>query len=129
MTNPSIAMKRLAFCTFIACLAVSSRANGQGGIITTVAGNGNKGFSGDGGPATGASLDDPEHVAVDGSGNLFISDVLNNRIRKVSPNGIITTVVGNGNSGFSGDCGPATACFVDHTRGCRGRCQRESFYR
>ena len=80
-----------------------------GGIITTVAGNGVPGFSGDGGPATGASLNQPQGVAVDAAGNLYIADTLNQRIRKVSPAGIITTVAGNGNSGFSGDGGPATS--------------------
>ena len=78
------------------------------GIITTVAGNGIKGFSGDGGPATSAELNGPNGIAVDASGNLFIADTFNNRIRKVSANGIISTVAGNGTEGFSGDGGPAT---------------------
>jgi uncharacterized protein (TIGR03437 family) len=88
------------------------------GIITTVAGNGSPGFSGDGGPATSALLSYPSAVAVDASGNIFIADWLNNRIRKVSASGIITTVAGNGvptpgaltaGEGFSGDGGPATS--------------------
>ena len=79
------------------------------GIITTVAGNGSAGYSGDGGPATSAQLDGPEGVAVDGSGNLYIADTCNNRIRKVSATGIITTVAGNGSAGYSGDGGPATS--------------------
>ena len=79
------------------------------GIITTVAGNGDFGFSGDGGLATDAQLDlPPRGVAVDGAGNLFIADDGNNRVRKVSTSGIITTVAGNGTPGFSGDSGPAT---------------------
>jgi len=78
------------------------------GIITTVAGNGIGGYSGDGGPATNASLDYPDGVAVDASGNLFIADNLNSSIRKVSTNGIITTVAGNGTWGYSGDGGAAT---------------------
>ena len=77
------------------------------GIITTVAGNGSSGFSGDGGPATSASLTNPFGVALDGTGNLFIADEGSNRIRKVDTSGIITTVAGNGSSGFSGDGGPA----------------------
>jgi len=79
-----------------------------GGIVTTIAGNGELGFSGDGGPATQAPLGTPSAVAVDSSGNVFISDADNLRIRKVSANGIITTVAGNGIAGFSGDGGPAT---------------------
>jgi sugar lactone lactonase YvrE len=79
------------------------------GIITTFAGNGTAGYSGDGGPATSAELNVGAGVAVDASGNLFIADVYNNRVRKVSTNGIITTVAGNGKPGYAGDGGPATA--------------------
>ena len=89
------------------------------GIITTIAGNGTNSFSGDGGGATNAALSSPRGVVVDTRGNLFIADYVNNRIRKVNTNGIITTVTGNGNSsyndlggfvpgGFSGDGGDAT---------------------
>ena len=78
------------------------------GIITTVAGNGSLGYSSDGGAATNASLNWPSGVAVDASGNLFIADTGNNRIRKVDPTGMITTVAGNGSSGYSGDGGLAT---------------------
>jgi sugar lactone lactonase YvrE len=78
------------------------------GIITTVAGNGTFGFSGDGGPASAAQLAAPYGVALDGLGNLFIADGANDRIRKViSPTGIITTVAGGG-YGSLGDGGPAT---------------------
>ncbi|HWD20016.1 MAG TPA: hypothetical protein VHB20_12130 [Verrucomicrobiae bacterium] len=77
-------------------------------LITTVAGNGTNGFSGDGGPATNAELNYPASVAVDGAGNLFIADFYNNRVRKVAANGVISTVAGNGTNGFSGDDGPAT---------------------
>ena len=87
------------------------------GIITTVAGNGTAGFSGDGGPATNASLNSPSGVAVDGAGNLFIADRGNQRIRKVDASGIITTVAGNGTSGFSGDGGPATSASLRGPRG------------
>ena len=64
------------------------------GVITTVAGNGAQGFSGDNGPATSAQLNDPSGVAVDSAGNLYIADSDNNRIREVS-NGVITTVAGS----------------------------------
>lgn len=84
------------------------------GIITTVAGtctpSGCTGtFSGDGGPAVAAGLDFPSGVAVDAAGNLYIADTGNDRIRKVDPDGIITTVAGNGTAGFSGDGGAATS--------------------
>ena len=78
------------------------------GIITTVAGNGLWSFSGDGGAATNATLSNPFGVTVDASGNLFIADESNNRIRKVGIDGIITTVAGNGSAGYSGDGGVAT---------------------
>jgi hypothetical protein len=80
------------------------------GIISTIAGNGTVGFSGDGGPATDAQLDEPEGVAVDAFGNVFIGDALNNRVRQVTPSGTISTLAGNGSQGFSGDGGaPASA--------------------
>jgi uncharacterized protein (TIGR03437 family) len=88
-----------------------------GGIISTVAGNGNAGFSGDGGPATSASLNFPQGVAVDAAGNLFIADSQNDRVRKVSPGGIISTVAGNGSQGFSGDGGPATSASLNQPFG------------
>ena len=79
------------------------------GIITTVAGADDfGGFSGDGGPATDAELRFPSGVYVDDEGNLYIGDALNNRIRKVDASGVITTVAGNGEEGFSGDGGAAT---------------------
>jgi sugar lactone lactonase YvrE len=78
------------------------------GTITTVAGNGTPGFSGDGGPATNASLSYPNGVAVDAAGNLYIADTDNQRVRKVSTSGTITTIAGTGSFGFSGDGGPAT---------------------
>ena len=84
------------------------RKVGTDGIITTVAGNGNRGFSGDGGPATSASLNLPHSVVVDAGGNLYIADEFNHRVRRVGSDGVITTVAGNGISGFSGDGGPAT---------------------
>src|SRR5665213_1850590 len=83
------------------------------GIITTVAGTGEQGFSGDGGPATSAQLDSPAGVAVDTSGNIYIADTHNHRIRKVS-GGTITTVAGNGTAGFSGDGGAATSAMLSN---------------
>src|SRR5437867_2170289 len=79
------------------------------GIISTIAGNGKRGFNGDGGPATSASLYYPRGVAVDPAGNVYIADAGNLRIRKVDTAGIITTIAGNGKEGFSGDGGAATS--------------------
>ena len=82
------------------------------GIISTVAGNGTGGYSGDGGPATNAQLLLPNDVAVDNAANLYIADYSNQRIRKVTPSGIISTVAGNGTPGYSGDGGPATSAQI-----------------
>jgi hypothetical protein len=87
------------------------------GMISTVVGTGKLGFSGDGGPATEARLNFPTLMATDLAGNLFISDGDNNRVRKVSPEGLITTVAGTGKAGFSGDGGPATEAQLYWPRG------------
>jgi sugar lactone lactonase YvrE len=90
------------------------KVNGATGIITTVAGNGTSGFSGDGGAATNAMLNGPNGVAVDPLGNLYISDGANSRIRKVDgAAGIITTVAGSGAQGYSGDGGAATSAMLN----------------
>lgn len=78
------------------------------GVITTFAGNGTPGYSGDAGPATAAQLQLPIGVAVDNAGNVYVGDALNRRIRKIYPSGIITTVAGNGTAEYSGDGGLAT---------------------
>jgi sugar lactone lactonase YvrE len=90
-----------------------------GGAVSTFAGTGTAGFSGDGGKATAAELNNPRNLAVDSAGNLFFSDRANNRIRMVDANGIISTVAGSGPAGlgspgdFAGDGGPATAARLD----------------
>jgi trimeric autotransporter adhesin len=86
------------------------------GLIRTVAGNGSGGFSGDGGPIISAQLDSPTGVAMDTSGNLFIADFENQRVRKITKSGVISTVAGNGTGGFSGDGGPATAAQLWYPR-------------
>ena len=87
------------------------------GTITTIAGTGERGFGGDGGPATQAQLDDPTGVAVDGAGTLYIADQYNHRIRRVDSTGTITTIAGTGERGFSGDSGPATQAQLDYPTG------------
>jgi NHL repeat len=109
---------------------IASRSNGEllvadssnsrirrvspGGIITTVAGTGAFGFSGDGGSATAAELNRPFGVAPLPNGGFLIADVLNHRIRRVSANGTISTVAGTGTAGFSGDGGPAVEAKIAH---------------
>jgi hypothetical protein len=87
------------------------------GTISTVAGTGVEGFSGDGGPATSAQLNDPIAVAALADGGFLITDHDNARIRRVGANGVITTVAGTGSPGFSGDGGPATAARLDRPVG------------
>lgn len=88
------------------------------GTVTVVAGiSGQSGYDGDGALATSAHLYDPMSLAIDSVGNLYIADVLNNVIRKVDTNGIITTVAGNGTAGYSGDGGLATDAELDNPLG------------
>lgn len=94
-------------------MLLGSGAAGQTGVLTTVAGNGTAGYSGDGGAATSASLKAPSDVVVTASGNLYIADTGNSCVRRVSPTGVIETVAGNGTRGFSGDGGPATAAALN----------------
>ena len=99
------------------------------GIIATVAGTGQGGYSGDGGLATAAQLSDPQGVVVDAAGNLYISDSGNNCIREVNyATGIITTIAGNGQAGYSGDGGPATSAELELARQDRLRCRGKPLY-
>ncbi len=87
------------------------------GTVTTVAGNGESWFSGDGGPATEARLSFPADVAVDGAGNLYIADSGNHRVRRVLPDGTVETVAGNGAVGSGGDGGPAVEAQLTNPEG------------
>src|SRR5207253_480260 len=95
------------------------RVDASTGIITTVAGNGKKGFGGDGSKATDAMLNEPYGICLDGEGNLFIVDRLNFCIRRVdSSRGVITTIAGTGGkSGFGGDRGPADKALLREPNG------------
>jgi len=86
-------------------------------VITTIAGNGTPSWSGDGGQATAAQLGNPYAVAFDGAGNEYVADDQNAAIRKISPAGVITTVVGTGIAGFAGDGGPAASAQLNDPRG------------
>ncbi len=97
--------------------ALASTADGQSFTINTVAGNGQGGFSGDGGPAVEAELRNPSGVAVARDGSLIIADLKNNRIRKVDPDGTITTVAGDGGGLPRGDGGPAAEARVGNAYG------------
>jgi len=83
------------------------------GTIGTVAGTGRAGFSGDGGPATSAQLNNPTRVSIDAQGNLYVADAANNRVRKIAPDDTIITVAGNGHAGYAGDGGPALSAELD----------------
>ncbi|WP_344827463.1 T9SS type A sorting domain-containing protein [Rurimicrobium arvi] len=90
------------------------------GVITTIAGTGTAGFSGDGSAASSAQLNNPVAVAVDGSGNVYISDQYNQRIRKITAStGNISTVAGTGTYGYSGDGGAATSATLKNPAGLR----------
>ena len=87
------------------------------GVINTIAGNGTNSYSGDGGPATAASMQSPMGVAADYTGNVYIADYYDNRIRKVNTSGIISTYAGNGLGSYSGDGGQATAANITEPNG------------
>ena len=84
------------------------------GIISTIAGTGVAGYNFDNVPATSAKLNQPNGVAVDAAGNIYIAEMAGDRIRKINTSGIITTIAGNGTGGNTGDGGPATGALVNH---------------
>jgi len=112
---------KLKFLPFVLPLLICILAVGMPGLkaqtITTFAGNGTGGFSGDGSAATSAELSGPYNTAVDASGNVYIADQMNNRVRKVSTSGVISTIAGNGSAGFSGDGGSAISASLNSPTG------------
>ena len=93
------------------------RKVGTDGNINTFAGTGDADSSGDGGQATNAALNNPEGLAIDGAGNIYVADTASHRVRKISPDGTIITVAGNGNGGYGGDGGPATQASLYYPKG------------
>ncbi|MEU4796608.1 hypothetical protein [Streptomyces sp. NPDC023327] len=87
------------------------------GSIATVAGTGEPGFGGDGGPATEAALNEPGGLVCDAAGHLYVADYWNHRVRRIAPDGSITTVAGTGEPGYGGDGGPATRAALNEPRG------------
>ena len=100
--------KHLIFLALVSCFSIKS-ISGTAQIITPIGGNGIKGYSGDGGSATSASLNLPSDVAIDASMNIYIADRDNHRIRKIDATGKMSTYAGNGTAGYSGDGGTATS--------------------
>lgn len=101
-------MKKKTLMLMSAGLLFAYYANSQSFTINNYAGSGTAGYSGDGGAATSAELNTPAQIAVDGSGNVYIADQANNRVRMVNTSGIITTIAGDGTAGGLGDLGQAT---------------------
>jgi sugar lactone lactonase YvrE len=103
------------FIVFVSAVLSAAGLNSQ--VITTIAGTGTSGFSGDSGAAVSAELHYPYRIAKDLSGNIYFSDMQNNRIRKIDASGIISTLAGNGTAGFSGDNGPALSAELNSPSG------------
>ena len=106
------ALSKARFLLLWAVLLMCGVSWAAPGDISTFAGTGTSGFSGDGGAATAAQFDEPRGIAMDSAGNLFIADRFNNRIRKVTPSGLVTTVAGGGTGSVWGDGGAATAALL-----------------
>ena len=105
-------MQAFKFAPFLCLLIVPSYC--QTAIISTIAGNGTYGYAGDGGPALNAEFFNPNGLAVDATGNIYIADQDNFRVRMIAPNGIISTVAGDGGQGYTGDGGPATSAALSY---------------
>src|SRR5579885_3011234 len=107
-------MKKFILFSFLLCSVSICKA--QAYLINTFAGD-TIGFSGDGGPATAAEMNQPWGVAIDNGGNIYVADYRNQRIRMVNTSGIISTIAGNGIGAFSGDGGQATAAELCYPSG------------
>src|SRR6266853_2763113 len=94
------------------------RVDAKSGIIATIAGNGDKSYGGDGGPATEAALNEPYGIVLDRAGNIFIADRLNRRVRRIdAASGVITTLAGTGEAAYGGDGGPAAGAGLAEPNG------------
>lgn len=93
------------------------RIDARTGVITTIAGTGERGFAGDRGPATQAMLNEPYGVVVDRAGTIYVADRLNRRVRRIDPAGTITTFAGDGSGKYSGDGGPAAVAGLAEPNG------------
>ncbi len=102
-------MKYIVLFFAVVCTLSCKKTPSTSGYIYTIAGNGKLGDNGDGGSAISAEIDEPLSVAVDGSGSIYLPDIHNSKIKKISPQGIIATFAGNGTAGFSGDGGAAVS--------------------
>ena len=111
LNSPTLTQKDSAGNIFFAEFRnhVIRRIDAVTGVITTFAGTGIAGFSGDGGPATKAQFNGPAFIALDAAGNMYVTDQYNNRVRKIAANGTISTFAGTGGGGSTGDGGPATS--------------------
>jgi uncharacterized protein (TIGR03437 family) len=117
ITNPDYVVVDASGALYVADTADYRVVKYSGVTLTVLAGNGNVGFAGDGGPGPVAELDNPEGLAFDSAGSLYITDSFNGRIRKILANGNIVTVAGNGTIAYSGDGGPALSAGMWFPRG------------
>ncbi|MBC7555281.1 MAG: hypothetical protein H7257_15025, partial [Taibaiella sp.] len=101
-------MNKKLFKSLLAAFAIGAPMYSNAQIISTIAGTGTAAFSGDGGQATSAAINTPHGIAVDGAGVVYITDQANQRIRKITTAGVISTIAGSGSLGFSGDGAAAT---------------------
>ena len=114
MTRVRIAAALGASAALVVCVSIAIAATGD---MSTVAGTGTAGFSGDNGPATAAQMRTPTGVAGTADGGYVFSDQGNSRVRRISPSGVVTTIAGNGTAGFGGDNGPATSAMLNAPNG------------